>query len=383
MQMDEANTLIEKFEYHLVNLLSKRTLLESFVFPVHTYIAVGLYNLYYKAPKAFQMLAAHITPEELGRRGRVLCSTINQKTHFSIMLGYLVGREQLIMDGAISTKEEIAEDEEKLLNLLSFWKKMVMAYRNNEGIFVSDTGNRLNVLDEHDLMTIRELIQYVDDVSRDKLRRMMALIQSYLFLLNCESRGNIFHHGPYMMEGKNSVIVVREFSSLKSGPLAVYVDANPPWPNLAVALELKGVQVKIDEVGTMHTQPEDYTPAIEGFALLYNKQGKLTELGREAMDEITSFVEQAQNQVFSRVTELDEHSLIISGALQYSNLTHYFDVAGVSGYTNELHERCIDEHLARMINIRIHPFMRKLNFLNNTKRLLTRLGGAIMNADTA
>ena len=95
---DEANRLLIAFSDAAKQLIGRRTLLESHMFPVTTYVATGLYNLHEIGYEALREVTESAPPEEIGRLGRRFLSRINQKTHFSIILGYLVGREQRLMD---------------------------------------------------------------------------------------------------------------------------------------------------------------------------------------------------------------------------------------------------------------------------------------------
>jgi len=362
ISLDEANSLIARFGELAKDLISKRTLLESYVFPVRTYISVGLYNLYETAYPSFKKLSDHIKPEELGTEGQKLCSKINQKTHFSIMLGYLVGREQVIMDGDLSEPDALSEDREKLLFLLDLWRRMVSTYRRGAPLFVADTDGVLRIFSEELLSELKEQLSPADDQKRESLRRMLALIQSYLFLVNCESRGNIFAHGPYpAAKSEERSIVFREFSNLKSGPLSQYVEDNPPWPNLAVALELEGIHVRIDEVGTVYTFPENYTSGICSFGLFTTKRGKISSLDPREIDDLIDFAKRAQVSLFAKVMKLDRHSRTLAGALQYSSLAPYFEAGGLRGNSPSLTERCIARYLPRMLEIDTHPFMQRFS----------------------
>ncbi|MEE9440600.1 MAG: hypothetical protein V3V27_01580, partial [Candidatus Thermoplasmatota archaeon] len=92
----EANKLIEKISILTKNLALSRTLLESKLFPVTTYISVGVYNSFEKGPKIFKEVARRITPEELGRAGRNICATqMNQLAAWAISNYYLAGRQFL------------------------------------------------------------------------------------------------------------------------------------------------------------------------------------------------------------------------------------------------------------------------------------------------
>ena len=136
LSTDEANRLLIAFSDAAKQLIGRRTLLESHMFPVTTYVATGLYNLHEIGYEALREVTESAPPEEIGRLGRRFLSRINQKTHFSIILGYLVGREQRLMDeDEYSTLGE--DDAEQTRFMLNFFHKAVSNYRSDGKLFVA------------------------------------------------------------------------------------------------------------------------------------------------------------------------------------------------------------------------------------------------------
>ncbi|MCL4435804.1 MAG: hypothetical protein M1503_11600 [Thaumarchaeota archaeon] len=352
---DEANRLLIAFSDAAKRLIGRRTLLESHMFPVTTYVATGLYNLHEIGYESLREVTNSASPEEIGRLGRRLLSRINQKTHFSTILGYLVGREQRLMDKDVySTLDE--DDVEQTMFMLNFFQKVVSNYRSDDKLFVADGNGTIQILPEETLEDLSGSMLNIDQEARVNLRRMLALLQSYLFLSNCESRGNVFSHGPY---GKNNLII-REFTSLKSGPLADYLDISPPVKNLAVVLELGKMKPTMDEVGTLYVDQPDYMDQVENVGLFTVSGSKAEPLPASTINDVSQFAQRAQKTLFYKAAKLDDRQKIVAGALQYSNLFPYYEAVGEPhSFTPHLGKRCQEIDLPKMISLRIHPFFNR------------------------
>ena len=355
LSTDEVNRLLIAFSDAAKRLIGRRTLLESHMFPVTTYVATGLYNLHEIGYEALREVTESAPPEEIGRLGRRFLSRINQKTHFSIILGYLVGREQRLMDeDEYSTLGE--DDAEQTRFMLNFFHKAVSNYRSDGKLFVADGNGSIPILPEEALEGLNGSMFSIDEEARVSLRRTMALLQAYLFLSNCESRGNVFSHGPY---GKNNLII-REFTSLKSGPLADYLEISPPVKNLAVVLELGGMKPALDEVGTLYVDPPDYMDHVENIGLFTTSGSKIEPLPPSIISDVSQFAQRAQKALFYQAAKLDDRQKIVAGALQYSNLFPYYEAVGEpDAFTPHLGKRCQEIDLPKMISLRIHPFFNK------------------------
>ncbi len=350
----DGNRLLTAFSDAAKRLIGRRTLLESHMFPVTTYVATGLYNLHEIGYESLKEVTKSSSPEEIGQLGRRFLSRINQKTHFSIIMGYLVGREQRLMDkDEYSTLDDDAEQTRFMLN---FFQKAVLNYRSDGNLFVADGNGVIPILPEESLEGLSSSMFRIDEATRVSLRRMLALLQSYFFLSNCESRGNVFSHGPY---GENNLII-REFTSLKSGPLADYLDISPPVKNLAVFLELGKMKPTLDEVGTLYVDPPDYMDLVENIGLFTVNGSKVEPLPLSIVNDISQFTQRAQKTLFYQAAKLDDRQKIIAGALQYSNLFPYFEAINKpESFTPHLGKRCLEIDLPKMISMRIHPFFNR------------------------
>lgn len=364
MIIEEANSLIERFSDAARSIVHSRTLLESTLFPVRSYMALGLYNLFEREYEVIKEIMRRKTAEEVGRAQKVLNSEINQKTQFSIIVGYLVGREQVILDGNLEEYGE-EEDAEKLKFLLDFWEKSTKVYRNDGNLLVTDSNGAIRILDDK---TVDDLNEQLVPVSRDtkrKIKRMAALLQSYLYLANYESRGGVFNHGPYEVAG-NEVLVVREFIHLGKHTYGKGVQTKPPYHNIAVVMRLKNTNVRFNEVGTIFTEPVDYIDNITALNM-FTEQNSIQCVDVKRADAVSEFAEKVLMELFMEISKWNREKRIVAGALQYSDLSSYAKVAGVK-YEHSLTERCLDYYLPKMLEIDAHPFMRKFS---STKQLFS------------
>jgi len=358
MNKEKANDLIRKLANAARSLVRSRTLLESTLFPVRTYMALGLYNLYEKEYEVIKEVAKRKTPEKIGKSQKVLNAEVNQKTQFSIIVGYLVGREQIRMDGKLEEYGGEEEDAARLTFLLEFWERTTKAYRNDGKLLVGDSGGALKILDSPTVEELNNQLVSVGKQERDKIKRMIALLQSYLYLANYESRGGVFNHGPYPIS-KDERLVVREFIHLNKHTCDENLRTRSPYPNIAVVMRLKNTRVSFNEVGTMFTDPVNYMDNVTAINLFTN-QGNIECVGVKEANALSEFAEKSTKELFTKIARWSHEKKIVAGALQYSDLSCYAKIGGVK-YEHGLTERCINHYLPKMLEIKVHPFAERFS----------------------
>ena len=224
MEKDEANKILMKLSDTTKTFIGSRTLLESNLFPVRAYMAVGLYNLFENEYDLLRKVIRKKKPEKLGEDCKTVNSEINQKTQFSTIVGYLVGREQVIQDGNIDEYGDREHDAEKIIFLLDYWSKFSNNYRNDRQMLVDDSDGVISILNNKEVKRFNDALLDVDADNIENLLRFAATIQSYLYLLNYESRGGVFNHGPY--EVSDELLIFREFIHLNKNTYKTEVKNN-------------------------------------------------------------------------------------------------------------------------------------------------------------
>ena len=106
MSDEETNELIAFFSKTFTGNIQAREFLESKLFPVNYYIGVACYILYDQSYQ-YNMLkdvALKISPEEIAKRSKTLCSPLNLLAFYSIAMLYLGGRATVINDNYFKKK---------------------------------------------------------------------------------------------------------------------------------------------------------------------------------------------------------------------------------------------------------------------------------------
>jgi len=358
MNKEKANDLLRKFSDATRSLVESRTLLESTLFPVQAYMALGLYNLFEREYEVIKEVLKRKSAEEVGKSQKVLNAEINQKTQFSILVGYLVGREQVIMDGNLEEYGGEREDAKRLLFLLDFWERSTRSYRNDGKLLVGESNGSLRILDEATVVDLNEQLVPASHDVKDRTKRMIALLQLYLYLANYESRGGVFNHGPYPLN-KNETLVVREFIHLDKHTCDESLQKPPPYSNIAVVMRLRNTEVFFNEVGTIFVDSVDYMNNVTAINL-FTRQKTTECVGVKEADALSEFAEKATKELFTKIARWNRRKKIIAGALQYSDLSCYAKVAGIN-YEHCLTERCTNHYLPKILKMNAHPFMKRFS----------------------
>lgn len=357
MNTRQTNEIINKLSGSTKNFIKSRTLLESSLFPVRSYMALGLYNLFENEYDLIREITKTASPKKIGKESKILNSEINQKTQFSIIVGYLVGREQVILDGNLEDYGGEDYDAEKIKFLFDFWLKFSKAYRNDGNLLVEDSDETISLLDEKVVDEVNEKLIAADAKKKKKILRMAAFLQSFLYLANYESRGGVFNHGPY--DVGDEVLVIREFIHIGKHTYGDVSQAPPPYSNIAIGMRLKDSQIQINEVGTIQIEPVNYIDNITGINI-FTRNSSLEEINLNQADKISKSAKSNMTKLFMEINEWDRRRKIIAGALQYSDLTSYAKIADIE-YEHSLTERCYNDYLPEMMKKNAHEFMKKFS----------------------
>jgi len=320
-------------------------------------MALGLYNLFEQEYDLIKKITKKKTPEELGKESKKINSEINQKTQFSLIVGYLVGREQVIMDGNIDKYGDKEHDANKIKFLFDFWKRYSKTYRNDKKLLVHDSNDEILILDRKVVEEVNDDLIPVDNDTKNKIIRMAAYFQSYLYLANFESRGGVFNHGPYPFD--DEYLVIREFVHLGKNTYGDISQERFPLNNLAIAMRLKDVDIKINEIGTIFINPVDYLNNITAVSL-FTQEKTIKIVKMAILDRFSKTTRNNMMKLFLEIRKWSRRQKILAGALQYSDLTSYLKAAGIH-YNSGLTDKCTESYLPKMLSLNAHPFMKKFS----------------------
>lgn len=310
----------------------RRVLLRSTLFDVPRRSSLGWECVYQTAYPLLKELIQHISPEEIGRRMKRLCSRPNYLTLSILMCSYLGARQQRRLDqgwtlGTSTTEEE----DERTCFVVDFWRRVVRSYRNDGYLMPVENEHRQPILPEPIVGIIRDSLTPSDPERYALVRRMMATLEIYAFILHGEQRDGLFAHGPYAAEDDH-IIIIREFTDLQNDylPWAMTRTRNL-YPHLAVALKLRDVNVRFDLFGGVLIDPPEYASRVVAHALLRRREdGNVILIPDDEVPEITRRAAEAENELYLKAARWTRRYKIEYGIDLFANhMKSFFDVAGV------------------------------------------------------
>jgi hypothetical protein len=329
---DSAQAVQDEFAAAVRKFMAERsTVIETTLFDLPTKIVLGNYCAYEVLPSVTEELASRVSAEELGRRRRTLGTKLGLGLCGYLWI-YLFGRLQLYLDDGWPDQPVDLGDHEQTAQLIKYWEGIARAYRGDGSLVAGQTRTDgvIRCLDD----------DVVADVSQSALahgpvqdpaavRRAIAQIELYCFLIHGEQRDGIFNHGPYPLED-GSLLVVKELTDLQNTFMPwVTPDRRLAVSRVVIPIVLKDVEAWFDMFGTLYTEPEDYYPHISGYEILVGDdlrpadEAELTEIGQQA--------HAVQRDLFGEMARWDDHQKLAHAATQYANVNHaLLELAGCS-----------------------------------------------------
>lgn len=333
----------------------QRSAMISPLFNLPCRLILGSYCYYENLRPLLLELLQHATPEAIGRDMRRLGSRANSIHLNSLMLGYFNGREQLRLLG-----QQPQDNVDELALILDFWARAAKSYRSDGRHLPDDADFTMPVLSRPDVedLTARLGGSWPEDI-KNKIRRMMATLELYTFILNGEARIGAFHHGPYAL-ANGDVLVVKELIGLRENffPWA-HTDARPGCDAVARVMRLRGVQAKIVLMGSLTTVPSAYEENIVAQAVLRVDGGEIRPVSPEEMDAITEAAAAAQLELYRRMIDWDDRYRVEYGAELYACILNTFAQGlPLSDFADSIRQNfrsSIDRHLDDLFTGREAP----------------------------
>lgn len=351
----EANELIRRSSDECYWLMTTRTVQESKLFPVPPYVWLAWLNCYYGYPELVRKIEAKISAEECGDRARnssLKLSTLN--TVCCLLQFYLLGREHLIGIGLIKP-EDGAQD---LIDLVSFWKRFVLAYRRNDAHLLNkDAGDRSQPLPERTLQVFEA--DYFEVTPGDDLHkaavRLAANLAQYTFLSHCECRIGIHNSGPYRV-GEHELLI-RDWYDLGEGDLPWLdgIAGEIPYSNLTMPMFMKDTHFNIvDGYGSFESTPEYDTNNLIGVGLYTSdvlSEGYLPvgmnsrEELHDTMQDLSDKLEEATTKLWQLIAGWSRDEMMDAGALVYYAANK--ELAHIAGVYDPADWFTLDERVQR------------------------------------
>jgi hypothetical protein len=327
-----AQQVQDEFEAAIRQFMTERsTVIETTLFDLPTKIVLGQYCGYDVLPKVTAELERRVSAEELGRRRRTPGLTLALGLCGFLWI-YLFGRLQRYLEAGWPDKEVDLGDQDEAAAVLTYWEGVARAYRADGSLVAGQTRDDgvIRCLDDDDVQRLASAALARGRVEDAGLvRRALAQMELYCFLIHGEQRDGIFNHGPYSLED-GSLLVVKELTDLQN-PFMTWMtpERHLSVPRVVVPIVVKDVECWFDMFGTLYTEPEDYFPFVTGMEFLAGEE--LEPISLEQLEGLGQEAHEVQKDVFREMARWDERYKIQHAAVQYANVNYpLLELAGAT-----------------------------------------------------
>ena len=305
-------------------LTKQRTALESALIPISAYIVIACVEAYRRYPELMRDIGQAMDPADIGRTGQQVGNEIDTVRLWGIANFPLVGRNVLATAGMLDWDDDAV----RMANVFDFWSHAAQAYRADGGHQAADAGGINTPFAEYVDEILAACEPITDDEARARLTRLNALLTSYEFLLWFDTRSGYQDSGPYPLDDGRTLLL-RQFVKLGVSDFAWSgtVASEIPYTTVLLALVLRDVDVTITDFGTAVTDPADYLPHVEAFALFDSSTGKLRLLPSEARHELGVAAKAAQVAQYRQIAAMERREKLNAGAYVYFSFLRPFAVA--------------------------------------------------------
>lgn len=345
--MTDSDAILDRFGEAIRRFLTRagKAQHSSGLFDLRRRTLMGAYAYLDHLPWALDVLAAHTTPEELGRAGRGLCGQPFGAQIHGLLWGYLIGREnELALGRAAGGADDLAR-------LADWWRRMMAAYRADAvHLLPHEDGERQPAADP---ALVRSALEQHGCEAADlpELSQVTAGLQLYNYVLRGEQRGTTNFHGPYPAEAPGRVLVVEEFTRLRHDELPWSADPPVlPVDTVCAVLELEGVALRFDLFQGMAADPPEYRSRLRRAALVTCDDGDPRVLAPDEQEGVVAACAAERPRLFRAMLEWDADYKIAYGAYHYLDfLMPFLDAAGVGEPVKEEARRRFDATVQRRL----------------------------------
>ncbi|MFT4043890.1 MAG: hypothetical protein QM673_12085 [Gordonia sp. (in: high G+C Gram-positive bacteria)] len=329
----EWNDLIAEGGRAYKSELARRTVFESELFGMNTYIIMSMMEDYLRVPDRIRTISRYATPEALVRQGLPIGSKRSFINLAAMPLHYLTGRE-LYVDLGENSLDQGLEDQ---LEVLRFWRRATIAMRTDGVLFNmdADPADSSHIVDAELLSTIVSQLQPNDPSTTATVRKFAARLTAYAFLENCDARTAVCDTGPYDL-GDHTFLALRELCCDADGdfPWLNGIRETLPEHNFVIAYRLPGtVRMDNNVWGTAWFTPSDYLSDVLATRIFAVRDGSLRGLDPDEVVELTSHIRTAHRTLYARLAETNPEERNLYATQMYSwKLKSWARLAG-----------CIDE----------------------------------------
>ncbi|MCT2399314.1 hypothetical protein [Novosphingobium mangrovi (ex Huang et al. 2023)] len=335
----EANNAIQSIGDDTYWLCVTRTVQESKLFPVPSYMLMSYLCCYYRYPELLRKIESTVSAEELGDRSRAIGGKLGSLPGWGLPTFYLIGREILINFGMLTP----ADNAEDVAYVMDFWRRFKLAQQREDGhLNAREFGQRVQLLPQRRIQRFHaDLLRCkTGDPLHGAAQAFLAAVSQYGFLVSCESRCTLNNSGPYKL-GEDREMIVREFTDLSRGdyPWLDGIGDVIPYNNLTVTMEATGCHFYLmDDWGSFESKPEFTAEALTGVGLYTSDalSDGFEPVGMGSVEELTATFEDLTEKVRTATVELwkkmagwTRDQMMDAGAIVYFSLIK--DLAHLAG----------------------------------------------------
>ncbi|MBZ5526862.1 MAG: hypothetical protein LAN71_03035 [Acidobacteriia bacterium] len=298
----------------------QRSTMASPMFNLPGRLILGSYCYYEQLPALLAELERMTSAHAAGQGMRRIGARPNAIHLHSLMLGYFNGREQAILRGTARP-----DDAEEIAHVVEFWETAARASRADAQRLPDEAGWTMPSLAAEEAEALAGQLRGIEDQeARRKLRRMMATLELYTFILNGEARVGVFHHGPYRL-ANGDMLVVKELTGFRDNYYPWQRSLAPlPVDGVVRARRYRGLEARIVLMGSLTTEPRDEEQAIIAERVFALEGGKLRPLQAAESVALAAQAAEAQMKLYGIMMEWDERYRVEYGAELYGNLLRIF-----------------------------------------------------------
>ncbi len=336
MDVRELNEQIRHISHIFEDVLAERGLLESKLFPISEYISLSCYQCYEYQFDLMKQVFSRISPEELAKQSKKLLSDVHALSITYCWLYWSLGRMGKIFNeyGDDASKEP-EEKREQWKWMLEQWYSLGTNYFNTGKPSVASSGYVNLAFEDKTLDWLRDNIEQTTVEQIKRIRRAFGSVDLYAFLEECDARAKIVDHGPYQLPD-DEILVASEYTNLHDGKGELWLpwsdtESKLPSSSLGVAMTMKDVTARFNDVGTMTIEPGDYSKRVTGALVYANRGNKVVPLGFDELDAYAEAADAAQAELYMKFAEWEKEKLMIAGAVAYwRGLARYTDAVGIT-----------------------------------------------------
>lgn len=328
--LEEWNHLVLKGGAAYKSELSARTVFESELFGMNTYIIMAMLEDYLRVPERIRAIRKRTTPAEIVASQ----PTIGTKKSFinlaAMPLHYLTGRELFVDEGEIGLEDGL-EDQ---LEVLRFWREATIATRQDGVLYNMDADppDSCRVVDDETLASVREHFVPATDEIRASLRKFGARLTAYAFLENCDARTAVCDTGPYHL-GDGTFIALRELALDKYGEFPWLDGIREGLSNHQFVIGYRlpdSVKMDNNVWGTAWFTPSDYLGDVIEARVFVNDENGLRPIHGDEVDASTAEIRKAHRALYQRFAETDAETRNLYATQMYAwKLKSWARMAGV------------------------------------------------------